>query len=233
VQTEAYGEAVDGGAAGYVIAGTDGVYTSTDGLAWKPVDLKAAVFKGYKGIQSGVAFLGGFLVAGETQFQDPTCGGSSDAVVTASMWSSTDGSSWNRVKLPNAPSGPETEIDVCHFGGDLLVAQGASAKGGFLLTSTDGVTWKSRPDTDLGLCPNAPDGLDIFETVGSRTLVMSNASEDSTSVYELHGDATMSKLAQSGAVPPHVGDYGAVFGPAGIIVAEDDGNTYVGVPVAG
>jgi len=230
VQTDAYGATVDGGASGYITAGSDGVWTSTDGLTWKSVDMKGAAFAGYTGIEGGTSVAGGFVLSGETTFPDKTCGNSSTPAVMPTLWSSPDGATWTKDTLPNAKPQSGLSLFVCRFNDHLLVASEVSGPDANWM-SKDGLTWTPAPATPVALCPYVPLYSDnVVLSVGTRTMVMLNS--DPKKIWTLRADLTLVALSQTGSQPP-VGDVGAIFGPAGLIVGDDDGNTYVGVPVAG
>jgi hypothetical protein len=67
---------------------------------------------------------------------------------------------------------------------------------------------------------------------GPRNLVCDQGTE-TTKSYAIRDDLTVVELAQTGAAPDWGSSGDPVFGPAGLIVTDDSGNTYVGVPIAG
>jgi hypothetical protein len=231
VYTDAYGASVDGGASGYITAGPDGIWTSTDGLTWKATDLKSAAFAGYKGIEGGTSVAGGFVVSGETTFPDKSCGNSDTPALMPTLWSSPDGATWTKDTLPDATPRGNLSLFVCRFNDHLLLASEVGGAANANWMSTDGVTWTAAPATPVTLCPYvAKYSENVVLSLGTRTLVLSNS--DPKKIWLLRDDLTLVAISQTGTLPSG-GNFGALFGPAGLIVAGDDGNTYVGVPVAG
>jgi hypothetical protein len=217
-----------GGATGYIMTGPTGIFTSTDGSTWHSANLKSAAFKGLDVLETGVAFADGFVVSGDTTV-DLGCSGTPDFRVPA-LWWSPDGKTWSRDVVPDAPAAPDAAISVCRYSDRLLVAHSIALGSSFDWVSTDGRTWRRLPTAEVNLCPRYyPDS--ILTTIAG-TLILSNTDADSTSIYTLQDDFTLAKLAQTGDVPAD-GHSGSVFGPAGLIVVGNDGNTYVGVPTAG
>jgi hypothetical protein len=77
------------------------------------------------------------------------------------------------------------------------------------------------------LCPHSDTALEdpaAVLSVGDRTLALSG-----NQIWAVRDDATVKKLSQTGTLPAGGIDR-PIFGPAGLIVAGDDGNTYFGVP---
>jgi len=233
IDADLYGLAVGGGPAGYITAGKNGVFTSTDGLSWKATNLKSPAFSGFQAIEGGTSIVGGFVLSGETRFPDRSCTGDTPTQVTPSLWWSANGSTWTRAALPNPVHGPDFDTWVCRFGDRLLVAIATSGEQSREWVSTDGHSWKSIPVSNVAVCPKDDFmGGQYVGSVGGRTLVLAHTDADSSSIYLLHDDLTLTRLAQTGDVPP-VRSQSGIFGPAGLIVTDDDGNVYLGVPIAG
>jgi len=79
----------------------------------------------------------------------------------------------------------------------------------------------------------------VLHGIGNRGAGERRFIEDSGPIYTLRDDLTVVQLVQTGDPPVYpesdddiTVDYYPAFGPAGIIVAGGDGNTYVGVPFA-
>jgi hypothetical protein len=214
---------VGSGPAGYIMAGSGGISTSTDGIAWKPVDLKAAAFKGLVEVTSGTAFAGGFVISGLANTPDTSCAGGAIYKGPA-LWWSPDGSTWTRDTVPGASAG---SMAVCRFGATLVAGEPTS-KGGLQWRSTDGQTWKPVSVGKVVLCPH--DDSDVgdytFMSYGPNSLA---ASKESDAIYAIHADLALLKLAQTGELPnPDTFDGVVAVGPAGLIGVDDDGNTYLG-----
>jgi len=141
-----------------------------------------------------------------------------------------DGTTWTRSKLPRLqePSG-DTDLFVCQMGQRALIL--------------DEYSFSHEPRNPRGYLRRArlaavaswpvvcSDGGNELVTSGGRSIVAVDPTDGSASaLYTLGSGATLVKLAQTGDLPP---ESSYVFGPAGLITADGDGNTYVGVPVAG
>lgn len=216
------GHSVGGGPAGYITAGKNGIFTSTDGLTWNTADIKSDAFKGFSAIESGTAITGGFVVAGASKFPVAGCvGPGSPALLVPSVWWSADGSSWTSETLPDAGRAEDINTTVCRMGNQLLVA----TDGDQSWASADGRTWKSV-SAELGsLC--IPIGLTsstVVLTGDECTLVLSG----SATISVLRADLSLVKLTQTGDLPAD-GTAQAVLGPAGLVVTDEHGNVYVGV----
>jgi hypothetical protein len=230
------GENVDGGAGGYIIAGAQGSFTSADGMSWKRVDLTSPAFAGMEGIEGGTSFSGGFVLSGEATVPSKGCDGPDLNQLVPSVWWSPNGSTWTREVLPNATDGQGADTYVCHFGDHLLIAGEVTSD--YTLhewKSADGRTWSPLPISGPILCPHSDSAFNdpaivsaaTVSSVGDRTLAIS-----SDEIWAVNDNGTVKKLSQTGKLP--AGGIGPViFGPAGLIVPGNDGNTYVGVPVAG
>lgn len=218
---------IDGGTAGYIATGTNAIFTSTDGRAWNTVEVKAKAFKGLVELESGTAFAGGFVASGEANTPDYGCE-TSASFLAPSLWWSPDGKTWTRDKVPNATPGSGVQMFVCHFDDHIVVAGEypyGTAKAS-QWASTDGRTWKSMPTPDGSvLCPS--DSGNVL-TNGDRAVVVT----DSGSIYSLSDDLKVAKLTETGDVPPDEGNQ-TVLGPAGFITTDNNGDTYIGMPVAG
>ncbi len=222
---------VAGGNSGFVATAPNAIFTSVDGRSWKSVDLTAPSFKGLLTVNGGASFAGGFVVSGEANTPDWNCSGPPE-FVTPALWKSADGTTWTRSKLPTTakkPSG-DTDLFVCQMGQRALILDEYSfsheaTESAWI--STDGQDWRPLPVGPV-VCS---DGGNELVTSGGRSIVAVDPTDGSASaLYTLGSGATLVKLAQTGDLPP---ESSYVFGPAGLITADGDGNTYVGVPVAG
>ena len=76
-------------------------------------------------------------------------------------------------------------------------------------------------------------GDDELLSNGQQTLILSEDASETT-IYGFRDDLTVYELAQSGDIPdPDDLFEWTTFGPTGLLTMDDQGNTYVGVPVAG
>jgi len=197
-------------------------------MSWKPVDLTSPAFAGFTGIEGGTTFATGFILSGEATMPSKSCSGPDETPLVPTVWWSPDGSTWTREALPGARNGQGADTYVCHFGDHLLIAGEVTSDGKkFEWKSADGRTWSPLPISGPVLCPHSDTALEnpaAVLSVGDRTLALSG-----NQIWAVRDDATVKKLAQTGTLPAG-GTDGAIFGPAGLIVAGDDGNTYIGVP---
>jgi hypothetical protein len=222
-------QTIEAGAAGYIATGKKGVSTSSDGKTWKAADLTGTAFTGLVGLEDGTSFAGGFVISGEANL--PAEGCQSDMIFkTPSLWWSPDGTTWTRDQVPDV-AGPSGLMYVWRVNDQTLIAEQANDAGAIVRQwmSSDGRSWKSMPVSSVDLRPGP---WNEAETIGGRTLLLAGAYLDTSAIYALGADLKLTKLTETGELPVY-GDNDAVFGPAGIIVAGDDGNTYVGLPVAG
>lgn len=122
------------------------VFHSTDGLAWKPVEVTG--FADAADINA-LAVIEGVVVAGGSYrtAEDPSSGG-----FEAHVWTSRDGASFTEVDLPGVrpPRGYRNESYVADLAlvGDRLLAVGA-ADGAAVWTSEDAATWHRVDDPAL------------------------------------------------------------------------------------
>jgi hypothetical protein len=230
VHTGIYDEQLTAGAAGYIMTGSEGIFTSTDGSAWQPASLKSAAFRGFGVIRSGAAFADGFVVSGTTT-SEVGCT-DTQTFTTPALWWSADGKNWTRDVVLDAPTASDVPMSVCRFDDHLLIAGASTSEGAIEWVSTDGRNWERRVAPQVTLCPQYQ-YHEIILTNEGRTLILSDSDADHTTMYALGEDLTLIKLAQTGDVPASNGGSGAVFGPAGLITDGFDGNTYIGVPFAG
>jgi hypothetical protein len=224
VTTELDSGLVGSGPAGYIMAGSGGVLTSTDGISWKPVDLKAAAFKGLVEVTSGTAFAGGFVISGLANTPDTSCAGGAIYQGPA-LWWSPDGSTWTRDTVPGISAG---SMMVCRFGATLVAGE-TTSKASLQWRSTDGQTWKPVSVGKVVICPHDDSevGDYTFMSYGPNSLAVS---KESDAIYAIHTDLAVVELAQTGDLPdPDTFDGVVAVGPAGLIGVDDDGNTYLGV----
>lgn len=218
---------ISGGSAGYIATGLAGVWTSTDGMSWGHAALTGKAFKGLDGIENGVAFADGYVIAGQTYGPETEGCGEGPTLLTPSLWWSADGRAWTRDKLSGAIPGAEAWMDVYRLNDHLLLAGESNPGGsGASWASSDGRTWKSIPTVDMS-------GDDELLSNGQQTLILSEDASGTT-IYGFRDDLTVCELAQSGDIPdPDDLFEWTTFGPTGLLTMDDQGNTYVGVPVAG
>ena len=236
--------AVEAGSSGYIATGskvtnrTTGLsepflWTSRDGVAWTPVNLDKALFKGVVA-DNATAFAGGFVVAGA--IPDPNGGCGDAGASTPSLWWSADGKNWIRDAVSGTTSGDFASMQVTRISDHLLLAKETTS---FLTsdkvidvvwTSADGRTWKLQKDALLV--------ENQVQTNGKRGLLMSFAADPSghLDIWDIRSDMSLFKLNQTGDLPTASfmnGAY-AVFGPNGLVAATSDGSQFwVGVPTAG
>jgi hypothetical protein len=228
-------QTIEAGAAGYIATGKKSLFTSADGKSWKPVDLTNSAFTGLVGLEDGASFAGGFVISGEANLPEEGCG-SDMTFETPSLWWSPDGKTWTRDKVPNV-AGPSGLMFVWRVSEHVVMAEELGDDGIVRQwMSSDGRTWKTMPISKMDMRPdmNTP-----VQTVGDRSLLVADI-EDSGPIYTLRDDLTVVQLVQTGDLPAYpdseddiATEHYPAFGPAGLIVAGGDGNTYIGVPVAG
>jgi hypothetical protein len=224
---------IDAGGAGYVAIGTSGVFTSADGRAWIKAQLKGRAFRALDGIESGTAFGRGFVISGET-FGPSTEGcGSGPTDLYPSVWWSGDGKTWIRDQVPNVVPGSDVKMDVCRLSDQLLLA---SETDGSVIpptwASTDGHVWRRVAFPGLYGCPSALQQPQVFIS-GAHDLILSADDSGPQTIVTIAADLKVVTLVQDGAIPDWKSSNTPVLGPAGLIVTDDSGNTFVGVPVAG
>jgi hypothetical protein len=134
---------ISGGSAGYIATGLAGVWTSTDGMSWRHAALTGKAFKGLDGIENGVAFADGYVIAGQTYGPETGGCGEGPTLLTPSLWWSADGGAWTRDTLSGAIPGAEAWMDVYRLNDHLLLA-GESNPGG------SGASWASSDGRTRG-----------------------------------------------------------------------------------
>jgi hypothetical protein len=99
--------------------------------------------------------------------------------------------------------------------------------------STDGQTWKPVSIPGFALMPGATDPT--FLSNGQRAVIISGWLDPNgpATIYAFQNDLSVTKLTQTGELPEWDLLSRAAFGPTGLIITDDNGNTWVGVPVAG
>jgi hypothetical protein len=223
---------IDGGPGGYIAAGTDGVFTSIDGLAWVKVDLSGEEFHGLDGIDGGAAFAGGYVISGETLGPASEDCATGPTLLTPSLWWSADGRTWTRDKVPSPVTWSGAVMQAWRLNDHTLISNEAylSDTGVAYLASWishDGRAWvpiKVPWKTNASL-----------STVGPQVVMFSNEDEKTSCLpaYAVGDDLSLTKLAQIGVVPSCPAIRYMVSGPAGLITVDESGATFVGVPVSG
>ena len=223
---------VSAGSGGYVAVGDGGpVWVSNDGTSWQPVDLTAPAFANSK-IDDGVAFAGGYVLAGSTAGHD---GCNSQAGQMSAVWWSANGSQWTRDQLPPAETsaGSPDTYSVCRITDHSLLALGfVWGSGGTEVawTSSDGKTWTAAPDLN---------NINTYAIVtdGKHTIVTDTAVR-STFLKAFDDQLKLAPLADVGDTPVadahdeghHSWSY--AIGPTGVVVTRAD-HLWIGLPSAG
>jgi hypothetical protein len=225
---------IEAGSAGYIATGdfgdtvaTPAVWTSTDGLSWHRVNVAAKAFGGLV-VNDATAFAAGYVIAGAVPSGSGNgCGGL--PFMTPSLWWSPDGRTWSRAKVPGTTNATDATMRVLRISDHALYAF-EPGDGNAAWTSTDGQTWKRAAGLTGSPITNGQRGITIVEPYGTG---------DQIEVSAFEPDMSLAKLAQTGDIPEQAmwggtGGISAVaFGPTGLIVADPEGDIWVGVPVAG
>lgn len=220
---------INGGSAGYIATGQNGVWTSTDGLSWRKAALTGKAFDGLDEIQDGVSFSGGYVISGETFGPSREGCGGGPTLLTPSLWWSHDGTTWTRDAVTGTVPGSEASMDVRRLDDGLLLATETNPGGSTASwASADGRSWKKTPPLALAL------GVARFISNGRWTLIVASRADGSDAIYAFRADMTVSELTQTGDLPDpnHVVGWTDSFGSTGLLRMDDQGNTYIGVPLA-
>jgi hypothetical protein len=219
---------IGGGSTGYIATGTDGVFTSLDGMTWSKAVLTGTAFKGVDGIENGVAFADGYVLAGETYGPTSQGCGAGPTLLTPSLWWSPDGMTWTRDSISGTVAGSEATMEVFRLDDHrLLACESNPAAAAASWASTDGRTWIKAATVNL-----ATGGI-RFVSNGQRTVIVSNPGSSAV-IQAFRDDLTLATLVQTGDMPASDHAMGWIeMGPNGLLQMDDLGNTYLGVPVAG
>jgi hypothetical protein len=134
------------GAHGYVAGGSVGpelfdrharLWTSPDGVAWKPVPDDPAAFANAE-VRSITAFGDGFVAVGVV--------GTAQKPSGAVTWTSDDGTTWIRVEDPAFADGIAVSVVPAPFGGLVAVGSDVARRDAVAWTSPDGRRWTRAPD---------------------------------------------------------------------------------------
>jgi hypothetical protein len=160
----------DGGAA---------AWTSTDGLAWSRVPHDATVFGGpWVNMHAVIAGGPGFVAVGSGPVTPSELDGEEPPWV-AWVWTSTDGTTWQRVPHDDQVFSENTSMNDVASIGNALVAVGGAHDGGFddehaaVWTSNDGIEWRRIPHDDEVFGYNAMNGVAAF---GDGLIAVGNGS---------------------------------------------------------
>ena len=212
---------VSAGSAGYVVLGSTAkermLWTSRDGVAWHKTSIPSPSF----GPQSVASSSVGFVVAGRTPAGPLDCGVTVGGPVihyAGSAWSSTHGSSWTEVRLPDALAGPDTTMWVDRLSDSTVmiseVGDNMSIRRAW--TSTDGLTWRRNDALAFPL------GHPLTE--GTRTIFIHETDQGAPELWMLGHDLGVVKLA-AGDLPITPEDTLTALGPAGLLVSDSAGAT--------
>lgn len=218
---------ISGGSTGYVATGTDGVFTSVDGMTWSRAALTGTAFNGLDRIENGVAFADGYVLVGEACGSfNQGCGAGLPTPLTPTLWWSPDGKAWTRDSISGTIVGSETTTQVYRLDDHhLLECESNATEAVASWASNDGRTWTKVSTLDTA-------GV-AFVTNGKRTVIVSAAGSGSL-IRAFRDDLTLTTLVQTGDVPNSDHMFGWVeLGPNGLLQMDDLGNTYLGVPIAG
>jgi len=218
-------QTLDAGSAGYIATGEAGVFTSTNGTSWLKADLRGEAFKGLDGINGGTAFVGGYVIAGNTFGPETEGCGSGPTLLTPSLWYSPDGRTWTRDQVPGVVAGSEATMDVSSLTDHLLSAQEWNPDAASpAWISTDGRTWKSAAIPKRTWLVN-----------GAHVLLSVVPDEDNPAIhlYRIDENLATTELGQTGDVPAGRVAHGPILGPVDLVAVDNEGDVYVGVPVAG
>ena len=219
---------IDGAGAGFIELGTDGVFTSVDGLQWTEAALTGKAFARLDLVQSGTVADDGFVISGVTFGPEGEGCGAGPALLNPTLWFSGDGKAWTKLALPGAIAGSDVRLDVCRAG-RLLVADEQTGGKANTWVSSDGRTWTVSQEQYS--CENTRDNLDFLRG-GGREMFFQTGSDGPTATLSLvNDDLSESVLVQTGDVPDWSNVGSPVLGPAGVIASSGDGTLYFGVPV--
>jgi hypothetical protein len=178
------------------------VATSTDGLTWTWRVLAGAQPSG--AAMSGVAAGNhGFVAVGT----GPT--------VQPAVWISADGSSWEQVSAPTAPT--RGELDDVAAGGGLYVAVGRDGTNAAAWVSNDGLTWHRAPSS-----PSLADGyMTRVSWAGTAFLAVGRTGAGDGAAWVSTDGSSWSRLDTSSIFKgaPIVG--GAVLGSRLVLFGQD------------
>ena len=226
-------QTLDAGSAGYIATGEAGVFTSTNATSWMKADLHGEAFNGLDGVNSGTAFAGGYVIAGNTFGPVPEGEGcaSGPTLLTPSLWYSPDGRTWTRDEVPGVVAGTDVTMEVSRLTDHLLSAQEWNLDAASpAWISTDGRTWKSAAIPKVTSVPKV-----TWLANGTHVLLSVVPDEDNPAIhlYSIGDDLATTEITQTGDVPPGAVAHGPILGPVDLLAADDDGNVYLGVPAAG
>jgi len=232
-----------GGPSGYVAAGWVGEFAHSTPVAWTSTDARTWHRSTPKGapseeiaISGGVAFSGGFVLAGATWPRDASTCSQPTAV---SVWWSADGSEWTREMLPGGSFATKPEVTVSSVSGRVLVIAGSGSGDQYTRLawiSSDGRVW-----TPIGLpfaiC-HVPEcwQLGAFDDQG---LMLTSTTADTasgiplssvTGGYEIRGTSVV-ELHSTGDVPVNL--WATARGPKGVLAVGNgiEKPSWLGVPV--
>lgn len=218
---------IDGGSSGYIATDySANIWVSTDGVAWKAVNMAKAGTKGIL-VDGATAFAGGFVVAASVPVPAQGCGADTSPT-TPSLWLSRDGNTWSRDALSPALTGNQTSASVKRINDNALLSVGTSygkVVTSRAWTSTDGRVWTTDPDKQV-LTNN-------LLTNGTYGLLVSFPESGKVSVWGFDVNLRLVALPQTGdlpTVPLNDGNI-PVLGSAGLIVSSTDGTRFwLGTP---
>jgi hypothetical protein len=212
------------------------MWVSSDARTWKQADLSASTFA-KTDISTGVAFSGGFVLAGVTAAGAGGCGGMDESVkVTGALWQSSDAKTWTRDTLPGAPVGDSATMDVQRLSDHVLYASETSQTGNgtdtttevdAAWTSTDGKTWTKvnagPPVIASKVYSNGQYGVVVTWPYGDETVHVS--------VWSFNAALRPVQLTQRGDPPIQTPWLGGAMGPTGFLAISSDGARFwLGVP---
>ena len=220
---------IDAGSSGYVATDySSNIWISTDGVAWKAVNMATAGTKGIL-VDGATAFAGGFVVAASVPVPAEGCGTGS-APKTPSLWWSRDGRTWSRDALNPALTGSQASASVQRINDNALLAIGMTwgkVETSRAWTSSDGRAWTSDPDSQV------LDGSNRLLTNGTYGLLVSSPDNGKVSVWGFNRELRLVALPQTGDLPtaPLTDGNRPVLGSAGLIVSSTDGTRFwLGTP---
>jgi hypothetical protein len=208
------------------------VWTSPDGIHWTRAQVDPTVFAPFSGISSITSGGPGLVAVGWDR--NPL-----DNKLNAAVWTSTDGSTWQRVPDDGAFGGPGNQgMSSVASGPNGLVAVGwdesdsaNSVPMAAVWTSLDGVTWTRQ--SGVGQALASPDGTGMLSVTAGGPGYVAAGSVD---VYSESSDAAV-WTSPDGVTWTRVPDDGSVFGgplsqvifsvravPGGVVAVGADGN---------